>query len=187
MKKNILVIAGLSLLVGGGVALMAVQQEDVEGMASGRGSKTDVLWGRLMEHREEYLRGWMKGVDEKRPTPLEVLKAWNEVALQVTGPGGFWRRQVPDRWLGCRKLPDSSACGALAASEEGAFRKYDKHISAIHAMDNKSARRYLAKHADEMVRYLDEFVPEDLSAPGMQKTTFYKENLAGAMEDDELL
>lgn len=187
MKRNLPLIVGLVLLIAGGVGVVIVQGGESDGMATGRGSKADVLWNRLQELRDPYLEAWMGAYDKKRPAPSDVLEAWNEVALQVTGPGGFWRRQVPDRWMGCAQLPDSSACGTLAIAEEGEFRKYDAISEAIHDMDGRKARRYLNKHFDDMVGYLDHYVPADTTSPDMKKTPFFKQNLEGAMRSDGML
>ncbi len=188
MNKNLALVVALLALVGGGVALVVTQGGETDGMATGKVSKADQLWTRLMDVKEPYLSAWMGIYDGgDKPSPTHVLEAWNEVALQVTGPGGFWRRQVPDRWMGCSQLPDSAACGSLAAAEEAEFGRFDKITSEIHDMTPKKARRFLAQNADAMLDYIDMYVPEDMTSPAMQKTPFFTKHLAEPMRSDGML
>jgi hypothetical protein len=185
--KGLGLVVALAIVVGGGVALVVTQGAQTEGMATGKGSKVDVMWSRLQEFRDPYLDDWMAAFDKKKPEPQDVLEAWNEVAMQVTGPTGFWRGQVPNRWMGCKQLPDSAACGSLSMAEETDFRKYDSLAESIHEMEPKDARKFLADNYDTMMDYLDHYVPADQSMSGMQKTPFFQESLADAMREDGML
>ncbi len=187
-RKNLGLLLGLLVVLGAGAGLVVWQGGSAEGLATGRSAQADRMWTRLIELRDPYLDDWLGAFDKKRPAPMDVLEAWNEVALQVTGPGGFWRRQVPDRWMGCQQLPDSAACATLSMAVEGEFRKYDGFMTEIHEMKPRGARRYLSKRYDSMMTYLDHYVPADLSSPAMQKTPFFeKGGLAEAMRSDGML
>lgn len=185
MKRNGALVIGLIALVAVAGGVLFMTQRDPEGQALGAGSKTEAMWSRLSGYQDTYLRKWMAANGDGHG-PRQVLDAFEELGYQVTGPGGFWRKEVRQRWLGCDKLPDQASCLQFEMAE-GDFQKWDTFVEGLGEVKDDQAARFIDKHYGEMMDYLDRYVPDDPSATGMQKTRFYDERLKGAMAADPLL
>lgn len=179
-------VALVGVLGGGGYYVWRMSQEPA-GLATGRsGAKTSQIWARLQAYKGTYLRKFMAAYDKPDPTAMDTLEAFNELAYQITGPGGFWRKDVPNQWLGCRNQPDSAACGAIETMADDMGR-WDGIQEQIVGLDEARAGAFLDQHAGEILTYLDTMVPEELSSAGMQRTPLFEKGLKAAMQQDGML
>lgn len=189
MLRTQSVVISLALLgvVGGGGYYVWQAKQDPAGLATGRASpKTSQLWSRLQGYKESYLRRYFMAFERESPTPTDALEAFNELAYQVTGPGGFWRKEVPNRWLGCKNQPESASCGAIDVMSEEMGR-WDTLQEQIVGLGEADAGRFLDEHAADFATYLDTMVPEEPSSAGMQKTPLFEKHLKAAMQSDGML
>ena len=187
-------VIGLALagIVGGGGYYVWQMRQDPTGLATGRNGggsqKTGKVWSRLQAYKESYLRRYFSAFppEKEAPTATDALEAFNELAYQVTGPGGFWRKEVPNRWLGCKAAPESASCGAIGVMGEDMAR-WDTLQEQIVGITDAGAGRFLDDHAAEILTYLDTMVPEEPSSAGMQKTPLFDKHLKAAMQQDGML
>lgn len=179
MPKNIWIAGALALLVGGAGFAVWNANQDPEGEAVGVSSRGLDVWERLSEYEAHYLRSWSSALHAPPERPLDVLEAFNELAYSVTGPGGFWRKTLPG-WLGCASDAETAPCVALtdAASE---FEKWDALQGKIQKLSERKARRFLVKHHEELIEYLDTYVPAEPNDTAMRQTKFYETHLAASM------
>lgn len=185
--KSIAVSAALAGVVGGGGYYVWNARQDPEGLATGRaGGKTAQVWSKLQNYKESYLRRYFMAYEKPAPTAWDALEAFNELAYQVTGPGGFWRKEVPNRWLGCKAQPDSASCGAIGVMTEEMAR-WDTLQEEIVALDEANAARFLDEHAAEIATYFETMVPDEPSSAGMQRTPLFEKHLKSAMQQDGML
>ena len=144
------------------------------------------LWTRLHRYEKGYLRLFFAAEETDSPTAANVLNAFNELAYQITGPGGFWRKQVPGQWLGCKGEVDSASCDAISVMVDEMAR-WDALQDAIQATTEADAARFLVEHGAELVEYLEVMVPDEASSPGMQRTPYFEKHLKAAMQADGIL
>jgi|GEM_PF-2012250 len=143
---------------------------------SGREAAAD-LWVKLATYKESFLSSWSDGAfDTPKPRAITVLKAFAQVADQVTGPRGFWRDQVPNELLACHSNPDDQVCEGLEKAELD-FAEWDDLVSDIGRLDASRADVFLARNGDRMARYLDTFVPAQASTDAMKQTAFFDQTL----------
>lgn len=186
MKQRIAVLGGLAVVVAAAGFLVFTQQQDPTGRAAGSSAQADELWQAMSQYQGSYLRGWKRAFKTGEYAPADVLEAFNELGYAVTGPGGFWRKDLPNGWLGCRRLPDSPACEALAGTTSE-LEKWDAFQGEIRETDEADARKFIEANQGKMIEYIKRYVPTEPSSSAMQSTPFYQEHLAGAMEEDPLL
>ena len=128
---------------------------------------------RLDPFHQSYLRGWKDKLRVAHPDPADVLDAFAELMVQVTGPTGFWRKTVPMSWLGCGTDPTTDPCQRLdAATPE--LKKWDTLQAAIGALGKGQASGWLNRHQKRLIEYLDTYVPLEPSMSGAQATGFYQ-------------
>ena len=153
----------------------------------GGGSNTLGLWKRLGNYGDEYLRAWKSSLADPDPAPRDVLDAFNELAYAVTGPRGFWRDTVPNKWLGCASDAGAPACKTLTANDWASWDKLQEEIGNVPSGQEAA---FIAKNGKRMMAYLDTYVPEAPSMSGMKQTAFFKAELAEKMgataSDDDL-
>jgi hypothetical protein len=178
------VVLALFVAVAGGVVFYA--RQDPSGHAAGGSARADALWARLQDYRGTYLRRWMSAYGGQAPTAKQVLEAFDELGYQVTGPGGFWRKDVRQGWLGCDRVPDQSSCEQLSAAE-GEFGRWDAFLEQAGNVSEKQAAQFIDQHFNQMSEYLDTYAPVDPSATGMQKTGFFEKNLRGTLDSNGAL
>lgn len=180
MKKG-MILGGLALVViavgglitqfGGGAPA---------GLATGSSTKAAKLWEAMEPYQGTYLKAYAGAFDESGPTAIEVLEAWNEIGYAVTGPGGFWRKTVPNAWFGCAVNGELGVCKALETAEKD-FAKWDKVQDKISGLSEAKASRFLAKNHKKLAAYLTTYVPTQKSETGMKDTQFFDNNLASVM------
>ena len=189
-KSAVIGLALAGVVGGGGYYVWQSRQEVPAGLATGRaaggGQKTGQIWAKLEGYRETYLRKFFAAYDKEQPTATDALEGFNELAYQVSGPGGFWRKEVPNKWLGCKAQPDSASCGAIGVTTEE-MAKWDTLQEQIVGVSETEAGKFLDAHAGEMLGYFDALVPDETSSAGMQKTPLFEKHLKAAMQQDGML
>ena len=182
MGKRIGVIGGLLAAIGV-VAFVVVQSPaDPAGQATGSDQKAQAVWQKMASYEKTHLRAWKGAFAQPAPSPTDVLEAFNEVGYAITAPGGFWRKTVPDRWLGCQVNAELPPCERIKGMESE-FKRLDAMQERIANLSESGARRYLARNHKKMIAYLDTYVPERLSASAMKQTGLYATKLKDVMED----
>lgn len=141
-----------------------------------------VIWRRLGDYGDSFLGPWKKALKAPdAPPPGDVLDAFNELSLAVTGPTGFWRKTVPNQWLGCDATPESAPCKRIAELQ-AELATWDAVNKQILALDPKKASGFLQRNEARLVGYLETYVPREPSAGAMKETAFYRKHLAAVLE-----
>ena len=158
--------------------------ESTDVAAFGRGSgNAGVLkiWRRLATYGGTYLKSWRDLLDASAPPPAnELVDAFNELALAVTGPTGFWRKTLPARWLGCETETHSEPCRKLGELQPD-LAQWDNVQKEIEQLAPERAAHFLARNEARILAYLDMYVPAEPNAEAMAKTPFYQKHLAKVM------
>lgn len=155
------------------------QPDDEAGMAAGVGSKQSMLalWQKLGAYGTVYLKTWKDAFADPDPSARDVLDAFNELGFAITGPGGFWRKTVPDQWFGCGAEPGTPPCKALQAASEGELKTWDGFQSEIAKLPDGQELAFITKHHKRMLGYIDTWVPDAPSMTAMKETGYFKEKL----------
>lgn len=147
------------------------------------GGATIEIWRRLSPYASTFLRSWrsaLEGTDD--PAAMDVLDAFNELAYAITGPGGFWRKTVPQQWLGCGvDAATPPGCEQMTQAERELGR-WDAIQKQIGELSPEQAARFLSRNKKRILAYLDTYVPSAPSATGMRDTAFYRTTLAAVLE-----
>jgi len=135
----------------------------------------------MCERMDRYSEGWLKTWKDKlrapKPEAMDVLEAWSELMLQVSGPGGFWKKTVPTLWYGCAEDAGSAQCARLQAGSRE-FAKWDQVQAQIASLPRAQAGGWLKRNQKRLTEYMDTYVPDEPSLSAMQATGFYKAHLA---------
>jgi len=187
MKKAVIGVAVVAVV---GVAAWAVLNWPPTGAGKATGSAIKprpakglqkALWEDLARYEEDYLDAYAEYFETKPDEPMELLFAFNELAYNMTGPGGLWRKTVPDKYFGCAAHDHLPICRKFKEMHKG-FSKWDSMQEQINNLDNKrQAQKFLKANGEELQQYIKLFVPEDESFSAVQATPFFSENLASAM------
>ena len=187
MKKAII---GLAVVAVVGVAVWALVSYPPKGAGKATGSVVKpsqakgmqrALWEELAVYEDDYLDAYAEYFESKPDEPMELLFAFNELAYNVTGPGGLWRKTVPDKYFGCAHHDHLPICKKFNDMKND-FSRWDKLQDQINNLDdNKQAKRFLNKHGNELKGYIKKYVPTDESFTAVQATPFFSENLAQHM------
>ena len=151
------------------------------GRGDGGSHTSGEVWQKLGVHAETFLKTWRSQLREPSAAPSEVLDAFNELAYQITGPTGFWRKTLPQQWLGCSANPDSEACVSVA-KVLGELSQWDDIQKRIGGLEASQAKAFLERNAGRMLAYLETYVPAEASSSGMKDTDFYKKKLASILD-----
>lgn len=156
---------------------------ETEAFGVGRADKAvSAVWTKLGTYQGPYLKNWSGAFDQEAGSPTEVVDAFNELAFSVTGPTGFWRKTLPNQWLGCRNHADSAPCQKLVKAT-GELQKWDKVQKKLSKMSSGKARHFLSKNQRQIMAYFDNYVPSEINASSMKATAFYKKHLQGVMPE----
>ena len=135
------------------------------------------MWKRLSVYQDSYLKRWKRVFEGGGPPkPVDVIDAFNTLAYQMTGPDGFWRKEVPVLWLRCNDNPDSPSCSKLKENNE-AFSELDAFQEKIARTEPMRAGSFLLANIDKMSTYLDTYVLPTPNQAGMKATKYYQTNL----------
>lgn len=178
------VIAAVSTVV----ALVWLYRANPTGQATGSAvhpkanSAEAVLWQTLAPYQDQYLEPYAEYLDGSVSDPMELVAAMNELAYNITGPGGLWRKTVPNKYFGCQFNDHHEICQRLKKADED-FARWDKLQGQMSEVGSRSeAQRFLKSHQAEIESYIRTYVPSDESFSQIQKTPFFQENLASALE-----
>ncbi len=187
MKKAIIAVAVVAVL---GVAVYAVLNYPPKPAGQATGSavkprKVDALqktmWQELSKYETQYLGAYAEYFESQPDEPLELVNAFNELAYSVTGPGGLWRKTVPDKYFGCAANDHMPICKKFNEMNQ-TFSRWDKlQQEMLDIGDNRQAKKFLQKHEKELQEYLETYVPADESFSAVQATPFFSKNLASSM------
>ncbi len=185
MKRTLVIVIGVTALVAVGVVLAWLRPEPT-GMAIGRLKPAErqmhlKLWSALEPGGQTYLQEWAEELQDPPEDPLMLIDAFNEMAFAVTGPTGFWRKTVPNKFFGCKADPSSPPCMSLKKAA-GDFQRWDKLQTTLGKIESsRAARRALKKHGKDMEEYLTTMVPKAEGIDGLQSTPFFNKTLAPYM------
>jgi hypothetical protein len=140
------------------------------------------IWKRLSKYGGSFLKHWRQSLDSAdMPSHTDVVDAFNELALAVTGPTGFWRKTVPNRWFGCEAMADSAPCKKLSSMYKE-LEQWDAIQKQIESLEGNQATQFLARNEARISLYLDTYVPAEPSADAMRTTPFYQKHLASVLD-----
>ena len=177
---QILTLGVLALgLVGGGTMLW-LGGGDISGQATGSAHGADKVWQQLQSYEDSFLREWKSEFGGETPEAIDVLTAFNELGYAITGPGGLWRQKVNNQWLGCQNDPTTPACQKMKTAETD-FARWDEFQRQIDDLEEREARRFLAKHQKEIMSYFKTYVPADKSSSSVENTGFFSSELRTAI------
>jgi hypothetical protein len=189
MKKKVLIGGVLVLVLGVVVAGLMVWPPQEAGNATGiigRGAKQDLvlqkeLWGQFAPYEKSFLSAYSEQLTEQPDDPMELVAAFNELAYGVTGPGGLWRKTVPEKFFGCAADQEAPACQSLKEAE-AQFQRWDKLQQAANEIDlPKDALKFLKANRAEIDEYLKTMVPVNDSMSSIEATPFFAANIAPSL------
>jgi len=189
MKKTLVVVAGVVVLAGA-AALLYHFQQDPTGSARGSSVKRAAaqkalqqeLWSQLSTYEGEYLGAYADQFQQRPDDPMELLTAFNELAYNVTGYGGLWRKTVPDKYFGCAANEHLPVCRKFKQVQAD-FTEWDKLQEQIMDIETeRQARKFLMKNGGKLQAYIETFAPRDESFTAVQSTPFFQENLSAALD-----
>ncbi|MCO4762057.1 MAG: hypothetical protein KC502_11170 [Myxococcales bacterium] len=141
-------------------------------------SDPDVLavWKALKPYSGTMLKNWKKALAAPPASAHDVLGAFSELMVQVSGPTGIWRRTVPHEWFGCKAQPKQEQCTKVAkASAE--FAPWDRFQRAMERQSPKGARGWLKRNRRRLLAYIERYVPRAPNLTGIQQTPLYIEKV----------
>lgn len=136
------------------------------------------LWEAMEPYQQTWLRRYLAGTRMGEPTDHDVLLAFNDLAYQITGPGGLWRKDAPNQWWGCRAMPAQPACEVISGLGEE-WRRWDALQQQIEGVRSNRAAAFIARNERALVRYLKHYVPRRDSAFDAEATPFHQKHLDG--------
>lgn len=186
MRRAILV----SLVV---VAVAAVAwalwflRPDPTGMAVGRIDPAErrlhaELWQAMAPSGGVFLSAFDDVLREPPNDPVLLATAFNELAYQVTGRSGIWRKTLPNDVFGCPQNPELPVCGRLK-DLDAQFSQWDELQSRLASVEDERQARQILRESAPMIReYLRTLVPATKSFSAIQATPFFSQHLAPAMQ-----
>lgn len=139
------------------------------------------FWNRLKDFDGSYLKNWRAQLQADPASATDVVDAFNELAIQVTGPTGFWRKTVPEQWLGCKENGETPPCQKMAELKSE-LAQWDAISQQISALPPEKAKAFVQKNLARMNAYLDTYVPVEPSSEAMKKTAFFQKHLATLLD-----
>lgn len=188
MKKTAFIAIGVVVLAGA-VGILLYLQADPTGSARGSSVKRaaavkalqDDLWGELAKYEDAYLDAYAEQFRAMPEDSMELLTAFNELAYNVTGYGGLWRKTVPDKYFGCANNEHMPVCQKFKKLQVN-FGEWDKLQEEIMDIETeRQARRFLMNNGGKIQLYLQTFAPIDESFTAVQNTPFFRDNLSSQL------
>ncbi len=161
-------------------AVQASFAKKAPGLAAGANAHL-ALWAQLKPYDTTYLKVWKNQLAADPGSAVQTVDAFLELALQVTGPGGFWRKTVPGQWLGCEANPETAPCLKMAAMT-AELAQWDPLIDTLQKLEPAAAQKFVQKNLAKLNAYLTTYVPDAPNPEGMKKTPFFQKHLAAALE-----
>jgi hypothetical protein len=187
MKRALIALAAVISVIAAVAALWLIKP-DPTGMAIGRIDPAErelhkALWQALEPRGPVFLKAYGDALREPPDDPILLATAFNELAYQVTGRSGIWRKTLPDDFFGCPANPENPVCGKLKDLDEK-FVRWDKLQERISMLeDDRHARLLLRENASMIQEYLRTMVPEKRSMSAIEATPFFESNLASVVKD----
>ena len=185
MKKTVFLVAGLAVLAGA-VGILLYLQTDPTGSARGSSVKRAAavkalqqeLWGEMAKFEGSYLDAYAEQFRAAPDDSMELLTAFNELAYNITGYGGLWRKTVPDKYFGCANNEHMPVC-ARFKQLQSSFSEWDKLQEEIMDVETeRQARRFLMNNGGKLQAYIQTYAPADESFSAVQSTPFFRDHLA---------
>ena len=179
-----LIWMGLIAVVSGATYVLYNSDGELAGHATGANSAKEQVWTELSQFEDVYLKEWGETFAEGKPSAIDVLEAFNEIGFAVTGQGGLWRNKVPNQWLGCKSDSESAPCKAIL-SHEKAFEEWDEFQNDISTLNERKARRFLARNKGKILDYLATYVPRGKTNEEIESTPFFSDSVKPALDAGE--
>ena len=175
---------GLIAIVGAAGYVLYNSDGELAGHATGVNSAKEEVWNELSLLEDSYLKEWGDAFDDGKPSAIDVLEAFNEVGFAVTGEGGLWRNKVPNQWLGCKGDAETAPCKAISSHEE-TFAEWDEFQESISTLNERKARRFLAKNKRKILGYLANYVPVGKTNREIESTPFFSNAIKPTLDAGE--
>ena len=164
------------------------KQESPTGMATGKADKRakvkelqKKLWTELAVYEDSFLGAYGEYFEDKPDDAYELLGAFSELSFSITGPGGLWRKTVPDKYFGCANNEHLPICQQFQRVAP-MFKSWDAFQQQILDVDGpRQAEAFIKQNQAKMREYLKIFVPQDESLTAVQNTPFFQQNLAASL------
>ena len=91
---------------------------------------------------------------------------------------------MPKKWLGCEGDSDNPPCQVIL-SHEDTFAEWDAFQQDISTLNERKARRFLAKNKNKMLNYLATYVPKGQSNQEIESTPFFSDSIKPALDTGE--
>ncbi len=142
----------------------------------------NAVWQKLGEYKGTvFLKQWRENLSGDPGSATDIVDAFNELAYAVTGPAGFWRKTVPNQWLGCVENAETEPCKKVTEMQKE-LGQWDKIQDAISKLAPEKAAAFLSRNSSRMLAYMDTYVPTEPSMTAIKTTPFYKKHLAAALD-----
>lgn len=157
-------------------SLPSTRKDEDGGAASASKAKQDpdvaAVWLALSPYGNSMLKNWKSALARPPASAYDVLAAFTELMVQVSGPTGIWRKTMPGEWFGCTANPKQEQCTKLAKATEE-FKAWDRFQRAMERQSASSARGWIKRNKRRLLGYIDRYVPAAPSLTGIQQTPLY--------------
>ncbi len=130
------------------------------------------VWLALSPYGNNLLKNWKRALDKPPASAHDVLAAFSELMVQVSGPTGIWRKTVPNDWFGCPANPAQEQCTKLKVAT-AEFRAWDTLQRSMERQSPESARGWIKRNRRRLMGYLARYVPQSPNLTGLQQTPLY--------------
>jgi hypothetical protein len=188
MKKSVITIVVISFL--GVFASLGCQNEGPTGQAVGHmqaGMDTAAIQHSLVSALQKFQAPFLADVGISlsglQDDPLKLIQVFDKLMYAVTGPSGFWRAYVPQKYFGCSANHTMSVCKQFERLELSFLPWETFHIQVAGITSLDEARMFLQQNSSKIKGYLAYFVPDDRSLTALKETPFYQDRLATIITD----
>lgn len=134
------------------------------------------VWLALGTYKGSFLKNWRDALAKPPESAHDVLAAFGELMVQVTGPTGIWMKTVPNEWFGCVANPKQPQCEKLKEAT-AEFRPWGSFRRQMERQSPQSARGWLKRNRRRLLGYIERYVPMQPSLSGLQQTKLYMEKM----------
>lgn len=134
------------------------------------------VWLALSPYRDNLLKNWRAPLRKAPATAYDVLAAFSELMVRVSGPTGIWRKTVPYEWFGCRANPKQEQCTKLKQANTE-FKAWDALHRSMERQSQSSARGWIKRNKRRLLGYLERYVPSSPNLTGLQQTPLYMDKM----------
>ena len=188
MKKTVIAIAVVSSVCL--ITCLGCQNDSPTGHATGHmqaGMETAAiqqsLVSALQKFQEPFLSDAGISLNGLQEDPLKLIQAFDKLMYAVTGPSGFWRAYVPQKYFGCSANHTMAVCKQFERLELSFLPWETFHIQVAGITSPDEARMFLQQNGSKFKGYLVYFVPGDRSLSAVKETPFFQERLASIISE----